>query len=410
VNERTSSDPVVSHIEQRIVAGTDGASFYLYHPADLQHRLTSPLAWPCYHFACRPEFEAGRLVGFDTGGDGGYAFRITSGELTERERAWSAGSWEFRYVVRHGRVYLDGGYALPSDDYFDESEEHPDQWITVPNGCYCVRVSAIEWFSEPGAINDQGEATGTALPSYVIQFLPTDTLEAIPVASTPPRMEPSRSAPPTASSSFAEYDTYDEEPIDLDDIYVIQTTPDEAPIPGFHLTVEAPDEFYQAVYGSVGNQILPDRIERLVIAPGDETPCLGIVALPSGASRRGAGPWKMTFHGRRLVTVLSRTATSPWPTAQVAAFHRPASKVSAERLHTVKRAFADFATRNATYRTTVRNPDFEAERVAAMECPTSLTHLLIHHLPLPLATRLELLVLSDADRLNQLERLLLEAD
>ena len=109
MGEKVASKQSSGRLNQRIVAGTDGASFYLFHPADLQHRLTSPLAWPSYHFACRPEFEAGRLVAFHTGGDGGYAFRVTDGPLTDREKQWLAGSWEFRYSVRHSRVYLDGG-------------------------------------------------------------------------------------------------------------------------------------------------------------------------------------------------------------------------------------------------------------------------------------------------------------
>jgi hypothetical protein len=211
----TMPEPSPGQLDQKIIAGTDGASFYLYHPKDLEHRMTSPLAWPSYHFACQPEFEAGRLVAFDTGGDGGYGFRITGGPLTKREKKWLASSWEFRYAVRHERVYLDGGYSLPSADYFDESEDHPEQWISLPNGKYKVTVNAIEWYSETGAVDDNGRATDHALPSYVVQFSPVIDFETIEVSRTPPRLETSKDWEAKPSPSFADYNTFEEEDVEL---------------------------------------------------------------------------------------------------------------------------------------------------------------------------------------------------
>ena len=378
------------------------ASFYLYHPDDLQHRLTSPLAWPSYHFACRPEFDAGRLVAFYTGGDGGYAFRITDGPLTDREKAWLAGSWDFRYRVRHGRVYLDEGYALPSDNYFDESEERPDQWITLPNGNYRVRVNAIEWYSEAGAVNEEGQATDNALPSYVIQFISVEDLESIDVSSTPPRLETSRNWPAAPSPSYADYDTFDGEEIKLSDTYVVQVSTSQAPIPGFHITLELSDDFYEAVYGTRGNFILPDRIERLVIAASDKLPCAGVLVQPSGAGKSGDGPWSMSFHAKRLVTVTSLLPSKLWPMGKVQALDRPESIVSPERMAELKQVFAVYAKSNEDYRQCIPNPDFEAERVASMNSPTGLTHVLIHHVQMPFTTRLELLPLSNAARVERL--------
>jgi hypothetical protein len=410
VTENGASKVSSGHLNQRIVAGTDGASFYLYHPEDLQHRLTSPLAWPCYHFACRPEFEAGRLVAFDTGADGGYAFRITDGPLTDREKEWLAGSWEFRYTVRRGRVYLDGGYALPSDNYCDESERHPDRWISLPNGNYRVRVNAIEWYSEPGAVNEEGQATDDALPSYVIQFTPIDELESIDVCSTPPRLETSRDWLVAPSPSFADYDTFDGVQVELSDAYVVLVSTSQAPIPGFHITLELSDEFYEAVYGSRGSTILPNRIEQLVIAASGKPPCVGAVVEPSGAGKSGGGPWSMSFHAKRLVRVTSLTPDKFWLTGKVEALDRPHSTVSPDRLDALKLAFADYAKSNEAYRQCIRNPDFEAERVASMNSAPGLTHVLIHHVQMPFSARLELLPLSDAARVERLQTILQDGE
>lgn len=389
-------------LNQRIVAGTDGASFFLYHPQDLQHRLTSPHAWPFYHFAFRPESAAGRLVVFSTGGDGGYAFRITDGPLTEREQKWLASSWDFPYQVRHGRVYLDGGYALPSDNYFDDSERNLAQWISLPNGNYKVTVHAIEWHSEPGALDEDEQPTDSALASYVIQFTPIQSLSAVPVHDTPPRMECDRKWQAQADPSFAEPDEFDGKNDELEASYVFLVGEKDTPVPGFHLSVQGGDELYEAFYGARGNQMLPDRIKSLVIAPTDQTPGVGVLVTPSGASRSNNDPWVFSFHAKRLVNITEVTKAKPRATCSVTSLERPASVVSPEKLAELKAAFAAYAASNVTYRKAVANPDFEADRVASMESPVGLTHVLIHHVQLPLAERLELLRLSDAERVERL--------
>src|SRR5262249_45565191 len=61
--------------DRTIALGTDVAGFFLFHPSDLAHRAQAPVGWYSHGFACRKEFEAGRLVAFDAGGDGVYRFR-----------------------------------------------------------------------------------------------------------------------------------------------------------------------------------------------------------------------------------------------------------------------------------------------------------------------------------------------
>ncbi len=402
MSQTNDSNQASDSLNHRISAGTDGASFFIYHPQDLNHRLTSPLAWSFYHFACRPEFEAGRLVAFTTGGDGGDAFRITDGPLTEREKTWLAGSWDFRYVVRHGRTYLDGGYALPSSDYFDESEKHPQQWITLPNGNYRVTVNAIEWYSEPSALDENNNLTENALASYVIQFQPVESLESIKISSTPPRLETSKNWPAIESGSFAELDTFEEEKIELKENYVVQIAAKQAPIPGFHITLETGEDFHHAIYGSKGHMMLPDRIQQLVIASSHQTPCLGVLAEPSGASRRNNGPWKLSFHAKRFVEVFVLEPTKPWMMGTVNELYRPSSTPSEEQLNALKQTFATYAQSNSNYQQNIEYPEFEVERVLAMNSATGITHVLIHHVQMPVAEQLKMLPLSDAERIQRL--------
>ena len=346
------------------------------------------------------------MVAFDTGGDGGYAFRATDGSLTDREKKWLANSWEFRLVVRHRRVYVDGGYALPSDDYFDESDDHPEQWVELPNGNYKVTVNAIEWYSEPGGVDSKGRPTDKSLASYVIQFRVVDDLSSVRSSRTPPRLETSKDYPVSESTSFADYDVFGGTKDEVDSEYVVVVNERFAPIPGFHVSVESTQSFYDAIYGSVGNQMLPDRIEELVIATSDQTPCLGVVARASGASRRGDEPWTISFHAKQIVTVTELLDQKPWRKAKVMAFAQPKSQVSEGILEKLKGAFTEYAKRSTAYRDNIEYPDFEVERAQSMTSPTGLTHLLIHHLQIPMSDKLDLLRQADESRVQEMLKIM----
>lgn len=388
-------------LDQRMMIGTDIASIYLYHPNDLKHRETSPIDWPNYHFACGPEFAAGRLVAFSTGSDGGYAIRATSDPLSERERKWLCGSWDFRLAVLYGRVYFDGGYSVPSDDYRADWEDYPESWIELPNGSYKVTVHAIEWSSEPGALDDEGNATESALTNYVVQFTMVDDLRTIPSSTLMPQLECSRECPPSEGYDFA--DPFDEAEVELADRYVMLVDPLNVPVPGFQVKLEVSSEFYKAVFGASGNQALPDRITSLVIATSDQPPCLGAIVKPSGASREGRNPWVMSFDVKRLVTVNTMEAgDSEWSHGQVEFLKRAPAEVDLSQVKQLKDAFAAYAKANSDYRAKIENPDFEAERIEAMNQTAGLLNLLIHHVQMPRERRIELLKLSDADRAKRL--------
>lgn len=169
-------------MDRTVDLGTDIAHFFVFHPDDLADHADDPIYWYAYAFACRPEFEAGNLLGFATGREGGYRFRFTDGALTDAEKAAEAATWEFEFVVRHGRVLLDNGDHLPSDQARKWGKQAV--WIKIPDGTYRVTVHAL----------DPGDAAGKEareLPNYVLRWEETDREPATLVRS-PPRQSSNR--------------------------------------------------------------------------------------------------------------------------------------------------------------------------------------------------------------------------
>lgn len=109
------------------------------------------------------------------------------------------------------------------------------------------------------------------------------------------------------------------------------------------------------------------------------------------------------------MTITSLTSTKPWPTGKVQAVERPASTVAPHRLTALKQAFAAYAKSNKAYREKVKFPDFEADHIATAESVANLGRVLIHFVQMPVATQLELLPLSDADRVEQLIKVMEES-
>jgi hypothetical protein len=153
------------------VVGTDIATFYLYEPEALQHRMHSASDW-FYDLGSVqadlgqvtiPERLDGRLVVIDTalplyvehegatrlvwcGSDGAYAFRCTTGGLTAAEVLREYPETQARQAadvihVTHHRLLLDGGYVIPPSrpsSMRDAVERHLCAWLALPNGTYLV--------------------------------------------------------------------------------------------------------------------------------------------------------------------------------------------------------------------------------------------------------------------------------
>jgi hypothetical protein len=400
-------------LDRTLLVGTDIASFYLYHPDDLAHRDESPHAWHMHAFACREEFEAGRLVGFSTGGDGGYRIRVTTEPLTEREQNLHVGSWEFRLRVRLGQVLLDGGYCLPNSFYAREVDLFDEGWIELPNGDYRVTVHSIDWSTPPVGECDLNEfELADALPHYVITFATVNDLRQIPIRSdTPPTLECHRDYPPKAWGEPREIADFDEEKGPLTHSpFIVLEAPEWLIVPGFDMEMPISDAVSHAAFGRADGKLLPDRAERFVLAPlGGAPGDVAVLARPDRAGKMMSETLTMTFHGMRVVRIAQWFTEGDWDKVRVESIDRPEQTVAAADLIRLKEAFAEYAARNVVYRRETPSADFEAKRVLALTSPESVTNCLIHHIRMSTDRRLELLLLPVVERVPELRRLLAAA-
>jgi len=178
-------------MDHRLTLGTDTALFYCYDPTVLRHRQQDARAW--YFDGTPPEQTDGRMGRFQAwkvwgtwrvdpttlwderpyiGSDGDYAMRCTTEGLTPEEQRAENPSLRDHFLlqVTHGRVLLDGGYAIPCATEPGEPRHtfqalqhlHLVAWLEVPNGTYDVTVHYL-------ASSDGGTGSGV-LPEIVLVF------------------------------------------------------------------------------------------------------------------------------------------------------------------------------------------------------------------------------------------------
>jgi hypothetical protein len=383
-------------LDQTVTVGTDGAQFFLFHPDDLKHRNGSPTGWVGYPFAVTPEFVAGNLVAFDTGGDGGFRIRLTTEDLTAREKKFAGASCDFRLKVRQERVLLDNGNHIPGD----EPQRDPireDLWVKLLNGNYRVTVYAIDSDRDPDALDQGGKRKEDSLPDYVIRFRPVGRLDSVKlVAQTSPMIaqgfELGRLRADDSWSTRYEEDT--SKP--LRSRYTAVKI-DEVVVPGSTRDMKVTKQRYETLDAA--------NSDGGVVAIDSETnPTFGVLSSVGGGGDLAIPEdWTLTLRGLRLVRVTKVTKDGENMTVQVAPFKRPPGVVAPKLLEPLKTAFTAYAKRDEVFRKAVRYPDFEAERVAAMTSPSALTNLLLHEVQLPEAIRRDLLVRSDAVRVQRLK-------
>jgi hypothetical protein len=391
-------------VDQTVGVATDVAGLFVYHPDDLKHRQTSPDGWVYTDFACGREFNAGTLIAFSTGGDGGYDLRLTDGDLTPRERPLVGNSYSFRYRVQHGRVYVDGGNFLPSDSpYKNKTEKIPEsRGVAMPNGDYEVRVVAI---NRPD--DDGGRGAGQRLPDYVLQFRKVKKLSAIPVLSPVPLYianmrpgEPIKKEPP----SYLDFEEDLSHPLDESYLALVSS-------PGYILRKDGGfRDADRALFDAIRRRVRPpERSIRLVVLESESVPAVGTL-VEADVLNDFQGPKPSVRIGAiRQVKVNELTRRGPLLEVEVAPLTRPRSKVLPADLAAVKAEFAAFAKADAEYRKTVKNPDYEAERVEAVGSPSALTNILLHHVPLSAERRQALLRQSDLERIRGLRAAMKEA-
>ncbi len=399
---------------------TEIASFFLFHPDDLEHRRDWPSEWPLHGFAIVPEFTAGNFVAFDTGADATFRLRLTSGDLTDAEKAYARCFWDFRYKVRHGRVLIDGGDFLPAaresslDDIDDEElkaqlradvanrKPPEDQWFRIANGDYRVRVHAIDWEEVPGAVDRHGMAIKKALPAYVVQFREETNLTSIAVPPCMPRLEPDQSAGAVFHPLTPERPITPIEDDELPAKAPVFIAPHARLVPGYEtprLTV--PAWFLKRLRS--GDQEGP---AVAVFVTANACPIVAPIGEVSEATGSTSGDWMAAFRLTQLVRVTKLDETSQGLIATIGPFRRPASEVEEGALKALQAAFANYARTSRSYAESVRYAQFEAGRVGAMRAPAAITDAILHHLDMPTAERERLLPLSDAERVVALKGLL----
>jgi hypothetical protein len=385
--------------EIRIV-GTDSASWFLFHPDDLAHRIRDPINWYSYDFAVRREFAAGTLVAVTTGGDGGFSVRLTDQELTQREKKYAVKSQSFRLRLRHGRLLIDGGDVLPSE-YGNSVAEDSANWINVPDGDYRVTVSAIAWYDEPGAIDHEGSATKNALPSYVAVFEAVEALKAVNIPPSIPQLDPSR-----PEHTF--FPNPESEPVQesWEEEVAILIWP-EVVFPGIPQELSLTREQHEYV-----NRVMKEGIQFSLLIT-NELKSQDVATLftissygSSFDSAEQATGFSLSGHGAQIVEVIGIREKNGILWATVKPLTRPLSKAGLASVEELKQRFAEYAADNPNYRKQVPYAQFHAERVAALTNPLEVGWAIASVLELPADTKRQLLSGAETELIQRLNEVL----
>ncbi|RVV98826.1 hypothetical protein EKE94_07980 [Mesobaculum littorinae] len=266
---------------RKLSLGTDVAHFFIFDPETLGYAATWPIDWYDTPAVWQHVSGAEHMVAWCTGGDGGYAIRLTTEGLTEDEKQLAGASWTFP-LNSTGRVLIDGGDLLPNEDRsFDTPQD--DQWIELAPGPWHVTVTAIEWT----AADLPEEQAAKLFANYVVSLTPADEAATPRIARRPPdliclRSEPANDALPEPGAAPA--DT--EDSLDLSQPMPAGQASNVVPAPG-HFTSEGESDILTSI--SPGTDSFDAFELPYFMAPSVEVGAIGQVCWLTG---RGGPPGK----------------------------------------------------------------------------------------------------------------------
>jgi hypothetical protein len=168
------------------------------------------------------------------------------------------------------------------------------------------------------------------------------------------------------------------------------------------------EESIQDVVG--GRNKLSERLDHIVLGPPKSaTGQIGVFAACHGVGW-SHGEWYLSVTGLQFLRITNRFEQLGRSMVNAKPLKRDAKTASAGALAALKIHFAEYAARNVKYRKEVQGPNFEVERIAAMKSAEGITNLLIRHVPIDERKRVELIALSVADRVRELDKILTSPD
>ena len=381
---------ITGELDKTLSVGTDVAAWFLFHPNDLAHRRADPLNWWGYDFAIFKEFAAGTLVAVNTRADGNSTVRFTNVGLTERELTYAVSWVDFRLQVKHQSLYLDGGDVLPAEecDEIELCDPEGYGWIELPNGNYRVRVHAIAWYDEPGALDEDNYSTESALAAYVVHFQSVADLDSIAPPTTLPDLSPVCSTSEDAVFSEGEELSIENTPLPWSEYPVLQWHEVIFPYSEHRLDITGLEPF-----GVIDNQ--------MVTVLSLDVPTIGTLVQTSSY-------WEDHYESEmnvvaiRLVELKRIFKRNEVFCAEVEPYNPTFVPADLESIEELKRLFADCAAIKLTNSIHVEYPHFYAEHIASLTEARELGWRVAQALDLISDRQQELLALSERELIHRL--------
>jgi len=380
---------ITGGLDKTLSVGTDVAAWFLFHPHDLAHRRAAPHNWWSSDFAIFKEFAAGTLVAVNTRADGNSTVRFTNVGLTERELTYAVSSADFRLQVKHQSLYLDGGYVLPAEecDEIEGCDPEGYGWIELPNGNYRVRVHAIAWYDEPGALDEDNYSTESALAAYVVHFQSVADLDSIAPPTTLPDLSPVCSTSEDAVFSEGEELSIENTPLPWSEYPVLQWHEVIFPYSKHRLDITGLEPF-----GVSDNQ--------MVTVLSLDVPTIGTLVQTSYWENHYEST--MNVVAIRLVELKRIFKRNEVFCAEVEPYNPTFVPADLESIEELKRLFADCAAIKLTNSIHVEYPHFYAEHIASLTEARELGWRVAHALDLISDRQQELLALSERELIHRL--------